>query len=285
MNEQDDRAGYGIRDGQLVFIGDVSRGLACNCICARCSRRLIAKKGAKRRPHFAHHERTECRGAPESVLHRLSKELLAQMDAITIPPYEFTRRRTTKTGRIIHHEITVAKGGHVRVDRVIVEASQEGFVPDIIIESDSKRLIVEVAVSSKVTRVKLRRMRKRDLPAIEIRLDAGDSLLPREELRAKLQSDLGCKIWLFHPAQREAERAFLSKWRDANSRDRIRSSIPHPGSVTRAGRRKRSTSVFPSQPPLSEYDRTFEEFRATHGRYPNEDECLEKWPHLWRPKS
>src|SRR5258708_19034427 len=74
-----DRAAYGLRSGQLQFIGDVSRGLACDCVCAKCGKALIAKKGSVRRHHFAHLEITGCRGSQESVLHRLAKELLAEL--------------------------------------------------------------------------------------------------------------------------------------------------------------------------------------------------------------
>jgi hypothetical protein len=206
-----DHTAYGLRDGKLLYIKDVQRGLACDCVCASCGQPLIAKKGALRRHHFAHFEITDCRGAAESILHRLSKELLAGLESLMVPPYNFIKKRKSKVGTLVEHEARVAKGGLVRVDSVRVEEVEEGFVPDIIIESDSKSLIVEVAVTHKVSRTKLRRIRKRDLPAIEIRLDPNDAFLPRDDLKAKLQSDLDSKVWLFHPAQREEERKFFSK--------------------------------------------------------------------------
>jgi len=170
----------------------------------------------------------------------------------------------------------------VPVHNVKVEEREEGFVPDVIIESNSKALIVEVAVSHKVGRAKLRRLRKRSLPAIEITLDPSDSLLPRDLLKAKLQGDLKSKAWLFHPAQREAERSFLSKWRNAIDEDRTRSAIP-------SGTHKSTSAILRSKffsntpPPLSEYDRTANEFHRAHGRYPTTEECLKLWPHLWKP--
>lgn len=282
MPEHDDRVGYGMRDGRLLFIADVPRGLACGCVCVGCGRPLIAKKGPVRRRHFAHREITDCRGAPETVLHRLSKELLAELDELMIPSYEFKILRKLRTGRVVYHEASVAKGGRVRVDRVLVEVSEEGFVPDVIVESGSRRLFVEVAVSHKVTRLKLRRMRRRDLSVIEITLEPSDSLLARDELKAKLQSDLDSKTWLFHPAQREEERVFRTMWRDARALDRMWSTMPYSRSATPGPTPRRSATLLHSQPPLSEYDRTAEEFREAHGRYPNVDECLSRWPHLWK---
>jgi hypothetical protein len=197
-----DHTGYGLRDGQLQFIRDVDSGLACNCVCAGCGKRLVAKKGRIREHHFAHHEVTYCRGAAESALHLLAKELLAELETFEIPPYVYTLKRKMHGGKPVEHSAIVAKGGTVIVDAVRVEQRDDGFIPDIVIESRGKSLIVEVAVTHKVARAKARRLRRRNLPAIEIRLDTGDALRPRAELRDKLQAASDCKVWLFHPDQR-----------------------------------------------------------------------------------
>ena len=277
----DDYIGYGMRDGKLLFIADVPRGLACRCVCARCRQTLIAKKGPIRQHHFAHLKVTSCHGATESVLHLLAKELIAELDVLVIPQYMFVKQRKTKTGALVQHQAPVAKGGDVRIHNVRVEENESGFVPDIIIESGSKSLIVEVAVTHKVARVKLRRIRRRNLPAIEIRLDPSDSFHSREILKDKLRRDLTSKVWLFHPDQRKAERVFFSKFRDVLAQDRTKlrqstkpSRFPVPASLAVR------TSL---QPPLSEYDRTAEEFHRTHHRYPTMEECLQLWPDLWNP--
>ncbi len=280
----DDRIGYGMRiNGELLFIKDVPRGLACGCVCARCGQALIAKKGPIRQHHFAHLEVINCHGATESVLHRLAKELIGELDVFAIPPYKLVKQRRMKTGAPVQHEALVVKGGNVRIDNVRVEESESGFVPDIIIESRSKSLIVEVAVTHKVAPAKLRKIRCRNLPAIEIRLNPSDSFLSRELLREKLRQDLTSKVWLFHPGQREAERAFISKVRGVLAKRRTLfqrstnpSRFPVPSSL--AAR----TSLRAS---WSEHDRTGEEFYRKHGRYPTLEECRRLWPHLWRPES
>jgi hypothetical protein len=276
----DDYTGYGMREGQLFFITDVPRGAACGCRCVRCSQPLVAKKGSIRRHHFAHLEVTSCHGAAESVLHLLAKELIAELDVLVVPQYMFAKQRRTKAGALVRHQALVAKGGSVPVHNVRVEECAGDFVPDVIIESGSKSLIVEVAVTHKVARAKLRRIRRRNLPAIEIRLDPSDSLLRRETLKTKLQRDLTSKVWLFHPAQREAERVFVSKFRDALARSRTRSL---PANPRHFAIRSSSADRSSSQPPLSQYDRTAEEFHRTHHRYPTMEECLRLWPHLWKP--
>lgn len=68
---------YAIRDGRLVAVKDVERGLDCNCVCAGCGGSLIARKGDHRAHHFSHaHTTTAC--SEESVLHVLSKRILRE---------------------------------------------------------------------------------------------------------------------------------------------------------------------------------------------------------------
>ncbi|HEY1173967.1 MAG TPA: hypothetical protein VGH19_21560 [Verrucomicrobiae bacterium] len=68
---------YAIRDGRLVEVKDVERGLDCNCVCAGCGGSLIARKGEHRIHHFSHANiGTPC--SEESVLHILSKRILRE---------------------------------------------------------------------------------------------------------------------------------------------------------------------------------------------------------------
>jgi hypothetical protein len=277
-----DCSGYGLRDGILLFIGDVPSGLACGCMCARCGKPLVAKKGSIRRHHFAHFEVTNCQGAAESALHILAKELLAEMDSFTVPPYAFVRQRKTRLGVPVRHQALVADGEQFSIRRVRVEEHEGNFVPDIIIESDAKELILEVAVTHKVTRTKLRKIRRRNVPAIEIRLDAGDSMLPREALKMKLQKDLLSKVWLFHPRQREPERLFASMFRAAIARGRIKAPV-HPVSDFPSRPLMRSSPGGRDMPQADwrECNRVGEEFNRRYGRYPTAEECQKLWPHLF----
>lgn len=274
-----DQTGYGLKNGKLVFIADVPKGLACECLCVRCGKRLIARKGNVRQHHFAHHELSDCRGASESVLHLLAKELISELTEFTIPPYEFKRERKTKCGEIVRYQSLIVKGGSFYINKVRVEERSNGFIPDLIIETGSKSLIVEVAVTHKVSQAKLRRIRQHNIPAIEVRLQASDALLSRDSIRKKLQLDTGSKIWLFHPKQRDAEQKFYIKLRARRAlkrtfMNRKYSSISSVNPVSRDAQ----TS---SQPSPSACDWVVEEFNRTHGRYPTMDECTRYWPHLW----
>lgn len=65
-------------DGKLVYVDDVPNGNKCGCFCPACKEPLMAKKGEKRRHHFAHQSETECEHAYESMLHLLAKEKIRE---------------------------------------------------------------------------------------------------------------------------------------------------------------------------------------------------------------
>lgn len=210
------KTAYALKNGQLTHISNVSRGLACGCICVECKGQLIAKKGSEKVHHFAHEADSNCIGAAETALHLLCKELFKELNSIVLPQYNFSKERKLKRNyHVITHEKIVVKGGEASITRTFIEQAEERFKPDITLESNSKKLFVEIAVTHKVDRNKLRHIRKCGFPAIEIHLDLADALLSRDELRNKLQTDLTSKRWLFHPKQREAERIFFGKIRDA----------------------------------------------------------------------
>lgn len=75
MNKQALRTPYGLKNGKLVHVGDVSRGLDCGAVCPACEGRLVAKKGAIHQPHFAHHA-PDPNCSSEGQLHALAKRIL-----------------------------------------------------------------------------------------------------------------------------------------------------------------------------------------------------------------
>lgn len=212
---------YALKGSQLVHISDVGRGLKCGCVCVVCGSQLIARKGRVRVQHFAHAADTDCFGAAETVLHLLAKELFRELNSIVLPQYKFEKEKVLKRSNIlVRHEQIVAKGGEAYISKVFIEKSEGQFTPDVTIESNSKRLLVEIAVTHKVDKIKLRHIRKKGLPAIEIQLGLADAILSKDELRDKLEKDISSKCWLYHPDQRKEELIFINKVRTAirNSR-------------------------------------------------------------------
>lgn len=271
-----DHVAYGVQAGRLVFISEVQRGLACDCTCVQCGRPLVARKGDVRQHHFAHHEATECGGGAETILHLLAKEMFGQFSTLSIPPYRLTLKRKTPSGVTVRKDFAVCRGGAIGIQGVETERLEAGVRPDIVVLSGKKRLLIEIAVTHKVGRGKLRRLRRLNLPAIEIRLSPEDAFLPREKLRAKLQLDLESKFWLFHPEQRHGEREFLASLRSARRAERAR-----PWKAFAPSRQKTISRPRPfhdrSELSPAEYDRRTERFFAEHGRYPTLEECKVLW--------
>ena len=268
---------YGLRFGELVHISNVSKGLACQCKCVNCGSLLVARKGEIKVHHFAHAANSECNGAAETTLHLLSKKIIGELDTIFIPPYQFSKSKQHRYGVNVTHSERIVNGGEVKIDEVFIEKYLRYFKPDILISSGQKQLIVEIAVTHKVNRAKLRHIRKYDSPAIEISLELSDALLPPEQLKEKLKNDLKSKTWLFHPKQRSAEQTFINKYRKIRRTDTIK--IKSEDTTTQ------QRPYLEKPLPLygrHEYDRVANEFNRKNGRYPNANECLSNWPHLFK---
>lgn len=172
----------------------------------------------------------------------LAKELLEELPSIELPPYVYHRRRRTRGERLVEHRQQVLPQGSLSIQHVSVEEHTGDIIPDILVTSDIGHLIIEVAVTHKVDRAKLCR---RNLPAIEIHLHAGDSFAPHDALRRKLQQDLKCKAWPFHPEQRHAERTFADMYRQALARSRHQAPVTFKPSSYR--RRAAARPHVPSQ--------------------------------------
>lgn len=224
----DQKISYALKDNKLVHISEVRSGLRCGCRCVVCHRKLIAKKGENRIHHFAHESEAACANAAETILHLLAKELIADFTSILLPQYIFLKESKLKNGLMVKHESIVVKGGVANISSVLIEQPENRFIPDVTVFSSSKKLFIEIAVTHHVNRAKLRKIRKADIPAIEIKLDHSDAMLSREALSIKLQSDLPSKKWLFHPKQRVAEKVYFE-----NLRNEIRNAKKTSGHLWR----------------------------------------------------
>jgi hypothetical protein len=148
---------YGLKQNELVTIDDVDSGLKCDCICPSCKQRLIARKGEIKEHHFAHYKVSDCEKAVETVTHKLSKEFIKVAKYFATPPvyYPWTR-------------VPIIKEADVPIDEVILESRLESIVPDIIIISSGKSLLVEIRVTHGVDDNKERKIKQLKLPAVEV---------------------------------------------------------------------------------------------------------------------
>lgn len=137
-------------DGSLVHVTTVEGGAACDCSCLGCGAPLRARKGAKRRHHFAHCSLKACRWSSESELHLLAKNFIAE------------------EGRINCHPPGEAKARIIALDETRREVRIGEHVVDVLAVFESRPMAVEVKVSNRVSEAKLRALTAADYLVLEV---------------------------------------------------------------------------------------------------------------------
>jgi hypothetical protein len=187
---------YGLLGNELVHIQEVNTGLACNCTCPNCYHPLVAKNstGNKKMPHFAHYSGKECDGAFETALHLLAKSTLLKCKKIFLPNYHHDYQPENNLSLF-------KKGKYVTFDDVILEKSlgDEGtfIIPDAIGIIDGKKVLIEFANTHFVDSKKLQKLRRIDMPCVEVNLANQD--LDESELFTFFCSETPLIYWLHNP--------------------------------------------------------------------------------------
>ena len=181
---------YALRNGETVHVDETERGLACGCICPACGERLIAKKGPKMLHHFAHCSGTECEHGYETSLHQAAKEILSKSPKMMLPPAEILFPDSSKVVPITADPI------ELKIEKVELEKRIDTIVPDVVVSSAGKKLLVEIYVSHKVDDVKLAKIKALHLSAIEIDLRSIELAQAEEELNETIVNGIDRKTWL-----------------------------------------------------------------------------------------
>lgn len=229
----------GIRDNKTIMISDLTeddRGLNCRCYCPYCNEQLVAKLGKIREHHFAHNSHTNvCTYGTETGLHKLAKEILESANYILLPPLKLVyKSKSTNPNdfHICYRNKTPYKNTPYDSSQIIIESSKLYYdsvkienrlgnihngviIPDIIIYKKNIPLIIEIAVSHKVDENKLKKIRNKNISAIEILLKQEDLFtLSKEELTDQIINNIKNKYWLYN---RKAENKIFEIIEDNNS--------------------------------------------------------------------
>jgi transposase-like protein len=187
---------YGLKNEETVTIDQVDKGLSCGCVCPACKETLVAKKGKINAHHFAHYNSEDCHAGTETVLHRFCKQLISQSPTFTTPILLYPG-----TCNVIFEEAKIP------IKNVYLEKRLGGIIPDIIIESKTKTLLVEVAVNHRVDEAKFRKMAVENIATIEIYAKSlirdlykqGDFLLKGKSFQKAVIERTRYKRWLINP--------------------------------------------------------------------------------------
>lgn len=201
----DDILVFGQCGDKYLHISEVASGLACNCVCPVCGKKLVAKKGTVRIHHFAHADDSDNShighaGALQTQLHIMAKEIIAKSGEFVIPEVHVPNkgRPLTLPSRSIH------------VDSVYLERRINDFIPDVIVESNGKKLLVEIYVTHKVDDAKLAKIQTSGLSCIEVNLSDYLDGISASDLQHELISCTEHKQWLFNAYAQSKEQDLLS---------------------------------------------------------------------------
>ncbi len=196
---------YGLKNGELTHIDQVESGEKCGCICPACQGTLIARKGEKKRHHFAHKTEENCSHGYETVLHLLAKEILSKASTLSIPPVVLNF--PLKESLVLHNSIEIP------VVSVELEQKYHPIIPDVVVTSSkNQKLMVEIFVTHKIDEEKQQKIENIGISTIEIDLSAyKESAMTEEILQKILLGESEEKYWIFNKLVAEHRRIFLGK--------------------------------------------------------------------------
>lgn len=181
---------FGLKDGKLVDVLSVPQGLDCGCFCPSCGTKLVAKKGAAKIHHFAHHNTKECQGAVETALHLMAKDIIFEQKKLFIPAVYLNFDEHKKTKAYEAQELPI--------DSVELEKSAGDIIPDLVCIAKGKKFFIEIAVTHFVDEAKLDKIRRIGASTMEINLGKMDRALSREALAHLLLSNNEQKTWIYN---------------------------------------------------------------------------------------
>jgi len=123
----------------LKHISEVRKGKKCQCRCPACGAKLIAKKGRRKKHHFAHYFVSECAAGAETALHSFAKMLLLEKRLIKLPPIFAHGNKEALIGTRTFHANYAQQ-----------EVSIGSLKADVVLANDMAELVVEIKVSHQV---------------------------------------------------------------------------------------------------------------------------------------
>jgi hypothetical protein len=200
-----------LKSGAIVHVSDVESGLHCGCICPNCGAALVAKKGPKRRKHFAHHNAVECdlATAAETALHLLAKQILNEDRRLWLPPVQVIVANRDISGRE-HSKSVKLDSKTIDLGDVEMEAPVGPFWIDVMGHPHGRQLAIEIRVTHSVHKEKIDYLCDHGVSTLEIDLSCIDRDIAETELRRLLTQESELVKWLFN-ARAELMRADLER--------------------------------------------------------------------------
>ncbi len=127
--------GISVPSGECVHISSVESGLACQCKCVACGEQLEARKGSRRRHHFAHISNYECLYAYEVSVYKAVESILAKKQILYIPE-AILRFNSNKESEIIK------RNNVIDIDSLEFHCEPRQYPPELILLNSGAKLRV-----------------------------------------------------------------------------------------------------------------------------------------------
>ncbi len=213
---------YGLKNGCLVSVNDVPRGLECGCICPACKQRLQAHKGAVRNQYFAHYRGSDCGYGYETALHLLAKDILAEEKRLLLPDLRVhSDLDIAIPGTCLESKVIVPPWKRICFEGVLLEERLGRIKPDLIMKKGQRELLVEIRVTHGIDDQKRAWLYEHGLSTIEFDLSKTNRFVGRQALRRVLietygKRGLGRSTWVYHPLRETTEAELTDAYKRKN---------------------------------------------------------------------
>lgn len=208
---------YGLKNGQIKSIYDISieeKGLKCGCVCPACGMELQARIGKINQRHFAHKNKNcNIATAQQTAMHIRAKEIIYNEREMLFPEITLTfsessvylKHKMLKNDERIPKKIVGKAAKVLTCDRVILEKKLDDIVPDIAFYIGNQVCLIEIAVTHFIDKAKLEKIKKLDLPVLEIDLRKLCNMENSEKyLRKELLYNPENRYWVHYPNMNKA---------------------------------------------------------------------------------
>lgn len=199
---------FGLKYGKMHAPADVPSGLACGCTCVGCGAALVAKKGTKKRWHFAHHNVEIGESCAESAIHAAAKQVLLEYNWLRLPGMRVVVYGQATSGQTLEESSMLSEERVVRFERTCAEVWEDGIRPDVVGYRGERRFLVEMHFRHRVDDDKRRKIAVLRLPTIEVDLSDLDVSTGFDAIAQRVLHETAYKSWMFFPNE-EQERQRL----------------------------------------------------------------------------
>jgi len=160
------------QDKKIVSVYDADNGIKCNCQCLGCGGDLVAKQGSINEWHFAHIN-NDCFITNETALHKIAKQLIK-----------------TNGVRCPNHYINYKTSGenHLFFDDYETEKAIDDIVADGVGIKDNQKYIVEICVTHCCDAKKIEKIKRINIPTIEVYLNNSKDIKTIDDIKNNLSS-------------------------------------------------------------------------------------------------